>query len=178
MEIWFQPGSHLLLKHPSFGKEVWVAVHANEDAGRLGNRILREAGVQCPRGRLLGRILQHDWQHSRFRHGASECASPSHASRSTGRTSPQRPSDRTAHAACRSASTARSQAAVRFQVAQFRLTSLRSDLSRRLSAEALMNPEARRRTVTARSELRLASPDNAHVTRTPIRRSGLNSDSA
>jgi len=38
--------THVLLKHPSSGKEVWVAVHTKKDAGRLGNRILREAGVQ------------------------------------------------------------------------------------------------------------------------------------
>jgi len=36
----------LLLKHPTTGKEVWVAVHTKKDAGRLGNRILREAGVE------------------------------------------------------------------------------------------------------------------------------------
>ena len=39
-------GSHRLLKHPATGKEVWVAVHTKKDAGRLGNRILREAGVE------------------------------------------------------------------------------------------------------------------------------------
>jgi predicted RNA binding protein YcfA (HicA-like mRNA interferase family) len=39
-------GSHLLLKHPTSGKEVWVAVHTKKDAGRLGNRLLREAGVE------------------------------------------------------------------------------------------------------------------------------------
>ena len=39
-------GSHRLLKHPTTGKEVWVAVHTKKDAGRLGNRILREAGVE------------------------------------------------------------------------------------------------------------------------------------
>lgn len=39
-------GSHLLLRHPGTGKEVWVAVHTKKDAGRLGNRILREAGVE------------------------------------------------------------------------------------------------------------------------------------
>jgi predicted RNA binding protein YcfA (HicA-like mRNA interferase family) len=39
-------GSHLLLKHPMSGKEVWVAVHTKKDAGRLGNRILRAAGVE------------------------------------------------------------------------------------------------------------------------------------
>jgi predicted RNA binding protein YcfA (HicA-like mRNA interferase family) len=36
----------LLLKHPASGKEVWVAVHTRKDAGRLGNRILREAGIE------------------------------------------------------------------------------------------------------------------------------------
>ena len=39
-------GSHRLLKHPVSGKEIWVAVHTKKDAGRLGNRILREAGVE------------------------------------------------------------------------------------------------------------------------------------
>ena len=38
--------SHLLLRHPTTSKEVWVAVHTTKDAGRLGNRILREAGVE------------------------------------------------------------------------------------------------------------------------------------
>jgi len=36
----------MLLKHPTTGKEVWVAVHTKKDAGRLGNRILRDAGVK------------------------------------------------------------------------------------------------------------------------------------
>jgi hypothetical protein len=35
-----------LLKHPETGKEVWVAVHTRKDAGRLGSRILRDAGVE------------------------------------------------------------------------------------------------------------------------------------
>lgn len=39
-------GSHMLLKHPTTGMEVWVAVHTKKDAGRLGSRILREAGVE------------------------------------------------------------------------------------------------------------------------------------
>ena len=39
-------GSHLLLRHPTSGNEVWVAVHTKKDAGRLGHRILREAGVE------------------------------------------------------------------------------------------------------------------------------------
>lgn len=38
-------GSHWLLVHPESGKEVWVTVHGH-DAGRLGNRILRDAGVE------------------------------------------------------------------------------------------------------------------------------------
>ena len=46
VEVRLGKGSHLLLKHPTTGKEVWVAVHAGKDAGRLGNRILREAGVE------------------------------------------------------------------------------------------------------------------------------------
>jgi predicted RNA binding protein YcfA (HicA-like mRNA interferase family) len=46
VEVRSGKGSHLLLKHPVSGKEVWVAVHTKKDAGRLGNRILREAGVE------------------------------------------------------------------------------------------------------------------------------------
>lgn len=38
-----QPSS---AEEPTSGKEVWVAVHTKKDAGRLGNRILREAGVE------------------------------------------------------------------------------------------------------------------------------------
>jgi predicted RNA binding protein YcfA (HicA-like mRNA interferase family) len=38
-------GSHRLFRHPESGKEVWVAVHTKKDAGQLGNRILREAGI-------------------------------------------------------------------------------------------------------------------------------------
>ena len=38
-------GSHLLFVHPTTRKEVWVAVHTKKDAGQLGNRILREAGI-------------------------------------------------------------------------------------------------------------------------------------
>ena len=44
IEVRHGKGSHLLMRHPS-GKEVWVAVHTKKDAGNLGNRILREAGV-------------------------------------------------------------------------------------------------------------------------------------
>lgn len=39
-------GSHPLLRRPATGKEVWVVVHTKKDAGRLGNRILREAGIE------------------------------------------------------------------------------------------------------------------------------------
>ena len=46
IEVRSGKGSHLLLKHPETGKEVWVAVHTKKDAGRLGHRILREAGLQ------------------------------------------------------------------------------------------------------------------------------------
>jgi predicted RNA binding protein YcfA (HicA-like mRNA interferase family) len=38
-------GSHLLFVHPESGKEIWVTVHRH-DAGRLGSRILRDAGVE------------------------------------------------------------------------------------------------------------------------------------
>ena len=38
-------GSHRLLVHPESDKEVWVTVHGR-DAGGLGNRILRDAGVE------------------------------------------------------------------------------------------------------------------------------------
>ena len=46
IEIRSGKGSHLLLKHPATGKEVCVALHTKKEAGRLGNRILREAGVE------------------------------------------------------------------------------------------------------------------------------------
>ena len=36
---------HLLFVHPESGKEIWVTVHGH-DAGRLGNRILRDAEVE------------------------------------------------------------------------------------------------------------------------------------
>jgi predicted RNA binding protein YcfA (HicA-like mRNA interferase family) len=39
-------GSHVLWKHATTGREVWVAVHTKKDAGNLGNRILREAGIK------------------------------------------------------------------------------------------------------------------------------------
>ena len=37
-------GSHVKYRHDD-GREVWVAVHTKKDAGQLGNRILRDAGV-------------------------------------------------------------------------------------------------------------------------------------
>ena len=46
VEVRSGKGSHLLLKHPTAGREVWVAVHTKKDAGRLGSRILREAGIE------------------------------------------------------------------------------------------------------------------------------------
>lgn len=33
-------------RHAATGKEIWIAVHTKKDAGQLGNRILREAGIQ------------------------------------------------------------------------------------------------------------------------------------
>jgi hypothetical protein len=36
---------HLLFVHPKSAKEVWVTVHGH-DAGRLGNRILWDAGME------------------------------------------------------------------------------------------------------------------------------------
>jgi predicted RNA binding protein YcfA (HicA-like mRNA interferase family) len=39
-------GSHQLFMHPGIKKEVWIAVHTKKDAGQLGNRILREAGIK------------------------------------------------------------------------------------------------------------------------------------
>lgn len=38
-------GRHRLFVQPENGKEVWVTVHGH-DAGRLGKRILRDAGVE------------------------------------------------------------------------------------------------------------------------------------
>jgi predicted RNA binding protein YcfA (HicA-like mRNA interferase family) len=39
-------GSHRQFRHPTTGHEVWVAIHTKKDAGQLGNRILREAGIR------------------------------------------------------------------------------------------------------------------------------------
>ena len=38
-------GSHRKFVHPTTGREVWVTMHGH-DAGKLGNRILREAGIE------------------------------------------------------------------------------------------------------------------------------------
>ena len=38
-------GSHRLFVHQETGKEIWVTVHGH-DAGNLGKRILRDAGVE------------------------------------------------------------------------------------------------------------------------------------
>jgi predicted RNA binding protein YcfA (HicA-like mRNA interferase family) len=46
VEVRSVKGSHRLLRHPQTGKDVWVAVHTKKGAGRLGNRILRDAGVE------------------------------------------------------------------------------------------------------------------------------------
>ena len=46
VEVRAGTGSHMLLRHPETGKEVWIAVHTKKDAGQLGNRILREGGSE------------------------------------------------------------------------------------------------------------------------------------
>jgi predicted RNA binding protein YcfA (HicA-like mRNA interferase family) len=38
-------GSHRKFVHPKTGKEVWVAIHTKKDAGRMAERILRDAGL-------------------------------------------------------------------------------------------------------------------------------------
>jgi len=39
-------GSHRKYVNPKTGKEVWVAFHPKQEAGQLGYRILRDAGVE------------------------------------------------------------------------------------------------------------------------------------
>ena len=39
-------GSHLHMIHKETGRLVTVSVHTKQDAGQLGNRILREAGIR------------------------------------------------------------------------------------------------------------------------------------
>lgn len=38
-------GSHRKSVHARSGREVWASVHTKKDAGKLGNRILRDAVV-------------------------------------------------------------------------------------------------------------------------------------
>jgi predicted RNA binding protein YcfA (HicA-like mRNA interferase family) len=38
-------GAHRKFVHPTTGKVIWVSFHGH-DAGRLGDRILRDAGVK------------------------------------------------------------------------------------------------------------------------------------
>jgi predicted RNA binding protein YcfA (HicA-like mRNA interferase family) len=45
VEVRGDRGSHRLFKHAATGKEIWIAVHTKKDAGQLGSRILREAGI-------------------------------------------------------------------------------------------------------------------------------------
>lgn len=45
IEIRHSKGSHLFLQHPTTGQRVMVAVHTKQEAGHLGNRILRDAGI-------------------------------------------------------------------------------------------------------------------------------------
>ena len=44
VEVRTGKGSHRLFVHKVTGRQVWVTFHGH-DAGRLGNRILRDAGV-------------------------------------------------------------------------------------------------------------------------------------
>ena len=46
VEVRSGKGSHHLYRHPTTGQEVLVAIHTKKDAGQLGNRILREAGIR------------------------------------------------------------------------------------------------------------------------------------
>ena len=45
VEVRSGKGSHRLFRRSTTGHEVWVAIHTKKDAGQLGNRILREAGI-------------------------------------------------------------------------------------------------------------------------------------
>jgi len=38
-------GSHVIMTHPRTGQIVVVCLHAKQDAGRLGNVILKKAGL-------------------------------------------------------------------------------------------------------------------------------------
>lgn len=46
VEVRSGKGSHLHLFNPKTGKKALVSVHTKQDAGRLGDRILRDAGVK------------------------------------------------------------------------------------------------------------------------------------
>lgn len=46
VEVRSGKGSHRLFRQPVTRKEIWVAVHTKKDAGQLGNRILRDAGIE------------------------------------------------------------------------------------------------------------------------------------
>lgn len=46
LEVRSGKGSHALDRHPVTGQEVWVTIHTKKDAGQLGDRILREAGIR------------------------------------------------------------------------------------------------------------------------------------
>lgn len=46
VEVRSGKGSHRQFRHLTTGHEVWVAIHTKKDAGQLGNRILREAGIR------------------------------------------------------------------------------------------------------------------------------------
>ena len=46
VEVRSGKGSHLLLTHPTTGKEVWVAVHTRKMPGGSAIASLREAGVE------------------------------------------------------------------------------------------------------------------------------------
>jgi predicted RNA binding protein YcfA (HicA-like mRNA interferase family) len=39
-------GAHVLYRHPQTGRQVWITAHAKQDAGHLGHRILKEAGIE------------------------------------------------------------------------------------------------------------------------------------
>jgi predicted RNA binding protein YcfA (HicA-like mRNA interferase family) len=78
VEVRSGKASHRLLRHPTTGNEIWVAVHTKIDAGRLGNRILREAGVEWPtRGTGPRRPLVDDSQdEGRHRRSGGSCGRP------------------------------------------------------------------------------------------------------
>lgn len=46
VEVRHGKGSHVLLQHPETKQEIWVTIHTKKEAGNLGNRILRDAGLR------------------------------------------------------------------------------------------------------------------------------------